>query len=193
MTVRSKTKKQIFFAHSGGEQESHGKGSYDLVLFLRAELGDKFNVHYPIIEKPEEPTYAMWNKMLKTEFTKLKDSVILIGHSLGGSMLLKFLSEEQIKLEITALFLIAAPWWGKEGWNVDEFVLKKNFVSTLPDIPLISFYHSKNDEIVPYQHLSFYRNLFPSAFIHEVKGKDHAFQKGLPELVEVIKDIEDEF
>jgi hypothetical protein len=67
MTMSSKTKKQIFFAHSGGAQ-GHGKGRYDLVDYLRTQLGNKFNIQYPIIENPEAPTYAMWKTMLKAKF-----------------------------------------------------------------------------------------------------------------------------
>lgn len=60
MTDGKKTKKQILFAHSGGAQGSHGKGSYDLVVSLQKELGKEYNISCPFIENHEAPTYEKW-------------------------------------------------------------------------------------------------------------------------------------
>nr|WP_235788441.1 alpha/beta hydrolase [Salipaludibacillus sp. CUR1] len=42
---------------------------------------------------PENPEYILWKKQLEKELDKLNGDVILVGHSLGGSVLLKYLSE----------------------------------------------------------------------------------------------------
>jgi predicted alpha/beta hydrolase family esterase len=36
---------------------------------------------------------------------------IVVGHSLGGSFMLKFLVEEEPRNRIAGIFLIAAPYW----------------------------------------------------------------------------------
>ena len=179
--------KQVLFAHSGGGQGSAGQGSFDLVNALKSELSNEYEIHYPIIDNPEAPTYEMWKKMFDSEFKKINQSIILVGHSLGGSVLLKYLSEEQPHISILGLFLVAIPHWGESDWDVDDFILKENFEESLVHIPKIYLYHCKHDEVVPFQHLPFYENTFKTSTVRKLNGKDHSFSKGLPELVSDIK------
>lgn len=187
MTNSSKEHKQILFAHSGGGQGSPGEGSFDLVSYLKKKLSSEYDIHYPIINDPEAPTYKMWKKLFSTEFKKIKQPLILVGHSLGGSMLLKHLSEERPKITIKALFLVATPLWGRNGWDVEDFVLQENFEAGLKNKTQVYLYHSINDAIVPYKHLDFYKVAFPHSTVRVLNGTDHAFANGLPELVADIK------
>jgi predicted alpha/beta hydrolase family esterase len=189
MAKTNKKLKQILFAHSGGEQGSQGKGSFDLVSALKAELSNEYKIHCPIIDDPEAPTYEKWKILFSREFNKIEEPIILVGHSLGSSMLLKYLSEENPNTSISGLFLVATPLWGKGGWDVDDFVLQKNFEATLIHISKVCLYHCKNDSIVPFDHLAFYKKAFPNSTVRELNGKDHAFAKGLPELVSDIKEL----
>ena len=177
------------FAHSGGGQGSPGQGSFDLVSYLRKELSDQYEINYPIIEDPEAPTYEMWKSLFSREFNKIEKPIILIGHSLGGSVLLKYLSEEKPNISISALFLISIPYWGKNGWEVEDFEMRKNFETELNHITKVYLYHSENDAIVPFEHLNFYQSAFPHAIIRVLKGTDHAFTNGLTELVSDIKSL----
>ena len=176
-------KKQILFAHSAGPQNGPGQGSHDLVSWLRAELNDEYEIFAPVIEHPESPTYTQWKKVLKAAFAATKDPLFLIGHSLGGSVLLKYLSEETPPIAVDGLFLIAVPYWGAEDWKVEEFMLRKDIEKALRDIPAIYLYHSAEDESVPVSHLSLYRNKLKNAVVRELKGYGHEFSHGLPELV----------
>ena len=189
MTSAKKELKEILFAHSGGGQGSPGEGSFDLVSWLRSELSKEYNIRYPIIDNPESPTYKMWKKLFTKEFKKIGQSVILVGHSLGGSMLLKYLSEERPNISTSALFLVSTPFWGKDGWEVEDFVLQENFEATLKHINNVYLYHCKSDKIVPFQHLNFYKKAFPHSIVRILNGTDHAFSKGLPELVSDIKKL----
>src|SRR4030095_6807071 len=110
--AKTKTElKKILFAHSAGPQYGPGKGSYDLVKYLKSKLSDEFKILFPIIEKPISPTYEKYRKMFGSTFAIITEPVILIGHSLGGSTLLKYLSEERPDISISALFLVATPHW----------------------------------------------------------------------------------
>lgn len=185
-------KKQILFAHSGGAQGGSGKGSFDFVEWLRKELGEAFEIHCPLIENPEEPTYEMWQSMFNGAFAELETNdsgCILIGHSLGASVLLKYLSEQRPDIKIDGLFLVATPYWGEENWDVDEFKLENMFVQNLPEIPAIHLFQSKNDPFVPYGHMQVYKSKLPQAVPHTIDGDSHAFADGLPKLVEVIRKL----
>lgn len=152
--------KQILFAHSGGGQGGSGEGSFDLVAYLRSELLNDYEVHFPIIEDPEAPTYEMWAKLLSIEFNTFNEPVILVGHSLGASMLLKYLSEEKPDIDVSALFLVSSPFWGKDGWDVEDFVLQENFELHLRHIEKVFLYQCKEDPVVPFEHLNFSKRRF---------------------------------
>ena len=178
---------KVLFAHSGGGQGGVGQGSFDFVAYLKNELGSQCEMLYPIIDDPEAPTYQMWKNLFTEEFKKAKRPTILIGHSLGASMLLKFISEEKPNVLGSALYLVATPLWGKNGWDVDEFVLKDDFENQLKQLNKIFLYQCKDDTIVPFKHLDFYKKAMPDATVRVLKGTDHAFANGLPELVDDIK------
>jgi len=71
MTKENVPKTKIFFAHSAGPQYGHGKGSYDLVKYLKTELPEKFQILFPIIERPNAPTYDKFKKLFMLAFAKL--------------------------------------------------------------------------------------------------------------------------
>jgi hypothetical protein len=84
-------------------------------------------------------------------------------------------------------FLVSTPHWGKNGWDVKDFVLQENFERELGKIRKVFLYHSKEDSIVPFKHLNFYKRAFPNAIVRILDGTEHAFSDGLPELVDDIK------
>jgi predicted alpha/beta hydrolase family esterase len=181
-------RKQVLFVHSGGSQGLH-QGSHDLVVWLRTALGPPYEVIYPMMPHPNNPKYQEWKEQLKLEFTRLHDGIIIIGHSLGGSVILKFLSEEKITRKIDGLFIMGAPYWGKRNWKVNEFVLKHKFAASLPAINDIFLYHSRRDLVVPFSHFSYYAEQMPFANLRPIAGSEHIFSAGLPELVNDIKSL----
>lgn len=178
---------KIIFAHSAGEQDGVGKGSYDLVQYLKNKLSDNFDIDYTLIKDPEHPTFEMWKQLFDSKIAKVKEPIILIGHSLGGSMILKYLAEIQPEIDIAGLYLVSTPVWRKNYWDIDEFTLPENFVSGVKNIDKIYLYHSEDDSIVPKEHFEFYKNAFRNAKTRLLSGNDHVFSNGLEELV---KDIQ---
>ena len=182
------TKKEVIFIHSAGPQ-GHHEGSDYLVTYLRSALSKQYEILSPKMPDPENPSYKTWKKKLKKELTATKGEMILIGHSLGGSVLLKYLTEEKLTRPIAGLFLIGTVYWGAEDWNVEEYVLRENFSSKLPGIPSVYLYHSKDDEVVPVTHLRYYAAELPTAKVREIESRGHLFGRGLPELVEDITSL----
>ena len=182
-------KKTVLFLHSAGPQ-GPGQGSSGFVRHLKKELGSGFSILAPKMPKPQAPDYGPWKAMLKKILSGLKGEVILIGHSLGGSVLLKYLSEEKVKVRIPALFLAATPFWGEKGWEYDMFRLQDGFAKKLPAIPFIFLYHSRKDEVVEFRHLKRYADELPKALLRPIAGSEHVFDEaGLPELVADLKAI----
>lgn len=180
-------KKQILFVHSAGPQGER-QGSGGLVRYMEKELGEEFELRHPAMPAPESPVYEDWKREIKEGFTNLSKGSILIGHSLGGSALLKFLSEEKLELSFSALILIASPVWGMNAdWDKEDFLLASGFPSKLPEGLAIFLFYSVHEEVVPFEHAEKYAELLPSARLRQIPGSSHLFENGLPELVEEIK------
>lgn len=181
-------KKQVLFLHSGGPQGPH-EGSNDLVQSLQRALGEGYRVSYPIMPDPEFPAYESWKEEIGKEMAAADDGVVVVGHSLGGSVVLKFLSEERCETLIGGLCIVAAPYWGMPDWQVDEYMLSSGFAGKLPRIPRIFLYHSRNDEVVPFEHVQHYGEELRWATIRAFENRGHLFSSGLPELVRDIKNL----
>jgi predicted alpha/beta hydrolase family esterase len=174
--------KRILFIHSAGPQGPH-QGSTDFIQTLRKQTGPDYRIITPKMPNPSHPLYNNWKSELERHLEYFDDEVILIGHSLGGALLLKYFSEMPYQKPVAALFVIASPFWGIESdWYLPEFTLVPSFAARLLSIPKISFYHSKDDEIVPIAHLNHYKQLIPFASFTELDHGGHLFNSGLPGL-----------
>ena len=140
-------KRQLLFVHGGGE------GAYEedrkMAASLRDALGSGYEVRCPKMPEEDSPQYTAWRDRIASELDELDGEVFLVGHSLGASILLKYISEEKTVTPIAGMFLVAPPYWSVEDWEVDEYVLQEDFASTLPRGLPMFVYHSRDDEWVP--------------------------------------------
>ena len=178
-------KKQMLFVHGGGEG-AHEEDE-KMVTSLRDELGSSYDVHSPKMPNEDSPEYAVWKDRIKKDLAAMDGEVILVGHSLGASVLLKFLSEEEVERPIAGMFLIAPPYWGAEDWEVEEYALQKDFASKLPEGLPVFLYHSRDDEVVPFAHFAMYAEKLPRATAREFGDRGHQFDD---DLSEVARDIQ---
>jgi uncharacterized protein len=181
-------KRKVLFVHSAGMQ-SFDEGSHRLIMYLKVMLGSDYDVLVPPMPEPENPRYTAWKGVLGEWLKTLEGDLILVGHSLGGSVLLKYISEERVPSSIVGVFLVATPFWGVEDWEIEEFILLRGLVSVVPPTSNIFLYHSRNDQWVPVEHVWLYAELLPTAEVCVVEGTEHEFYDGLPELIADIKKI----
>ena len=173
-------KQQILFIHGAG------RGAHELDSKLAASLqrafGDDYQVNNPQMPSEGNPQYALWKAEIARQLKAFDDPLILVGHSLGGSVLLKYLSEETVDKPIAGLFIIAAPYWGAQDWDYDEYKLSEDFASHLPkDLPIF-LYQGRDDEVVPFTHLAMYAEKLPQATVRELEGRGHQLNDNLPEV-----------
>jgi predicted alpha/beta hydrolase family esterase len=181
-------RKEIFFIHSAGPQGDHA-GSTGLIRSLQKSLGNKYMLHHPSMPQPENPRYQEWKYKLQSTLPVGGNKVAIIGHSLGGSVVLKYLTEGLCQVPIAGLFLIGAPYWGNRGWTMEEFMFTSDFSSKLPIIDQVFIYHSKSDHWVPISHAECYAKQLHGSTIRKISGDDHEFSAGLPLLVDDIRDL----
>jgi predicted alpha/beta hydrolase family esterase len=101
--------KQVLFIQGGGD--GGYKADINMVTSLQNELGKDYQVIYPELKSDEDAPDFSWVKLIGEEIDKRKDGVILVAHSLGASMLLKYLSENKVTKKISGVFLLATPYW----------------------------------------------------------------------------------
>lgn len=177
--------KPVLFIHGAGE------GAYEedglLVASLQQALGPGYLVYYPRMPHVESPEYSHWKARISSELASLGSGLTLVGHSAGGSVLLKYLTEQQVENSIVGVFVIAAPYWGADNfWKWDEVQLSDEASDRLSSIPRIFLYHSRDDDVVPFVHLELYSAQIPTATVREVDGRGHQLGN---DLADVAKDI----
>lgn len=173
--------KQILFIQGGGE------GGHEWDARLAASLGrylsQNYHIHFPKMPNEAEPDYKSWKAAIVAEIEGLGDGVILAGHSIGASIVIKLVCEGQIKSRLTSVFLIAAPFWHDHRiWQWDEVRLPKDAGASFPEGVPLFLYHGSGDEEVPFAHLDLYAGLFPKAHIRRLEGRNHQINDDLKEV-----------
>jgi predicted alpha/beta hydrolase family esterase len=178
------TTTSVLFIQGGGE------GAYDedaaLVDSLRRALGPEYDVRYPRMPDEAEPDMEPWKRKISSELSRMHGEVVLVGHSLGGSVVLNYLAEEKIKQSIAGLFVLAAPSWDEDRWNFDDLKLPDDMADRLSRISRIFLYHCRDDEVVPFAHLALHGARIPQAVVRPVDRGGHQFGN---DLIDIARDI----
>ena len=169
---------QILFVQGGGEG-AHDQWDKKLVDSLASELGRDYEIRYPLVPNEADPTYADWRTALEKEFDRLDEDAIVIGHSLGGAILIRALAECRLKSALTAVILIAAPFVGEGGWKSENTELRQDIAARLPvGVPVLLF-HGTKDEVAPVEHVDLYAETIPRALVRRLNGRDHQLNNDL--------------
>jgi predicted alpha/beta hydrolase family esterase len=179
--------KQVLFIQGGGGTEDHETDA-KLVTSLREALGETYTVHYPLLSNEPSPDFGR-TKQIGTAISLIKEGIIVVGHSLGASMVLKYFSENEVKKMIEGIFLISTPFWsGDEEWE-QGLKLHDNFPDKLPkDVPVF-LYHCRDDEEIPFEHLSQYAQKLPQATVREIARGGHQLSNDLSLVARDIKSL----
>jgi len=179
--------RNVLFIQGGGADEGH-KADAKLAESLRNALGNAYTVHFPLLPDESSPDFGRM-KQIGREISSIKHEIILVGHSLGASMLLKYLSESKVSQKIAGLFLISTPYWsGNEDWQ-QGLKLQENFPDKLPENVPIFLYHCRDDEEVPFDHLSVYAHKLPRATVREIESGGHQLNNDLTLVANDIKSL----
>ena len=172
----------VLAIHGAGEPRLRNGKVYWEPLLQRS-LGPGYVVHAPRMPEPSSPSYQAWSKRIE-ELIIHYDRPIVVGHSLGASVLLKYFSEAITRPPVAGLFLIATPFWGP---SLPDFALGRDFAARLRDLSPLCFYHSRDDPEISIEHLERYRKALPHAVVRVLDGRGHEFDQ--PEFSELAADI----
>lgn len=172
----------------GGAEGAHSEDAF-LAASLQRALGAEYDVRYPQMPGESEPDMQTWKAQIAKEVAALDGKIILVGHSLGGSALLRYLSEEKVEKPIAGLFLLAAPSWDEENWNFDDLRLPGDLAVKLSRIPQVFLFHNRDDEIIPFSHLALHAARLPRAVVRESDKGGHQFGGDLANVASDIRRV----
>lgn len=158
--------------------------------YLRSQVGDKFQIIQPRMPCGDNSKYKEWKIYFERFFPYLKENIILIGISLGGIFLAKYLSENKAPKKILATYLICPPFDNSLPGETlaGGFELKEDLSLLEENSGKLRLLFSKNDDVVPIEHAEKYRNKLPNTEIIIYEDKNGHFDIAeFPEIIEMIK------
>ena len=188
------TKKEDFFQHlrtmplrslPGKESPLHWTQT------LVADLGEEYEVFMLSMPNKQNADFEEWSIWFERHFEYLRDGVVLVGWSLGGMFLAKYLSEKQTPFTAERLFLLAAPcgeYSSPDGNDCGNFQFDQAILKNLSKhIKNIEIWHSEDDFVVDFTDAKKYQKALPEATFKGFIDKNHFLTPTFPELLQSIK------
>lgn len=162
----------------------HGAGGYDddqpLVDTLRRGLADE--VSMPRFSD-DDLSFAAWSADVVAQLAP--EVATVVGHSFGGSILLKMaalsalrgerppVGHSELPASVRRLVILAAPDWSPAGWDVPDYRLPAN--ASIPAELAVALHHCTDDEVVPIDHLDLLSGALPTACTTRHERGGHQF------------------
>jgi predicted alpha/beta hydrolase family esterase len=178
----------VLFVQGGGE-DAHDHWDNKLVESLERELGPEYTIRYPRMPHEADPKYAAWRAALERHFDRLDAGAILIGHSIGGTILIRTLADGPATRTFAGIFLMAAPFVGKGGWQSEDVEPLSDLGVRLSSHTPIYLYHGSKDETAPPGHLLLYAHAIPHAVVRRLSGRDHQLNNDMSEVAADIRRV----
>ena len=170
--------KRVLFVQGGGK-DVHAMWDRALVESLRRGLGTGYTVHYPRMPDEGDPHFATWKAALQQEFASLHDGDILVGHSIGATILLYTVVVAPPAVIPGALILLSAPFIGRGGWRSEDMKPRTDFSEHLPAGMPVRIYQGTKDKDVPFAHAELYAKAIPSAVVVPIENANHQLDDNL--------------
>lgn len=155
--------------------------------WLKDELQD-CEVLTPSMPNSLNAVYDEWRIYFEKFLPHLTDDVHLVGHSLGGMFLAKYLNDNKLLRPVRQLILIAPGYDDQTNEELGSF--RVSSVSKVGEnADTIHLFHSEDDPVVPYTELAKFQRDLPNAITHTFKDRGHFYDvtPTFPELLELLK------
>lgn len=193
--------KQVCIIHGGSTFETEADYLKDLkqmeIKYIRMLYGRRWknwlgeNLPDYELVLPEMPNkayakYDEWSIFFSKVVKFLRPDTVLVGHSLGGIFLAKYLNEHP-KLHFEKIALLAAPFDDTSTESLASFSLPSDLQVLMKAADKFGLFHSEDDKVVPFFEVMKYSSLLPSNELFLFKDRGHFNQETFPELLEFIK------
>ena len=158
--------------------------------YLTQQLKDETTIIRPKMPLKECANYDDWKIYFERYLEVLDKEIILVGCSLGGIFLAKYLSENILSKKLISVYLICAPFDNSlDGEDlVGGFELDSDLSLIEKNCNNINLLFSNDDPVVPLSHAEKYQEKLKTAKFTFYDDKNGHFIVGeFPEFVEMIK------
>lgn len=163
--------------------------------WLEWSLSENFDSFAPLMPNKQWADYEAWKIWFEKLFPYLNKKknikLILIGQSLGGIFLAKYLSENKFPKKIDQLHLVS-PVFDNEGITTEKIANFKfkpsNLKNIEPQADKIFLYHSADDPYVPIEHSLRYLKYLKKAEFFRFENRGHFNQPAFMEILQVINE-----
>lgn len=177
--------RQVLFVHGGGEGAF--VESAKAVESLRAALGEGYAVRCPRMPNEAEPDFETWKNVITGELDDIGDGAILVGHSIGGSVVIRAVVGGSVGRSLACVFVLSAPFWHDDDfWNWKEAQLPADAAERIPDDLPVFLFHGREDEVVPVSHVEMYARALPRATVRRLDGRNHMLNDDLRDVAQEI-------
>jgi predicted alpha/beta hydrolase family esterase len=173
--------RQILFIQGGG-QGVHDEWDDKLVVSLEQALGVRNEIRYPRMPDEQDPSSAAWSPTIRRELDSLTDGAVVVGHSVGGTLLVQALVGDSHRRDLAGIVLIGAPFVGAGGWPGEGFEFSADLGATLPAGVPVHVFHGLEDSTVPPLHAGLYGAAIARAQVHLLPERDHQLNDDLSEV-----------
>lgn len=157
---------------------------------LQSDLGANFDVLSPKMPNITNAQYSEWKIWFEKIIESMDKNIILIGNSLGGMFITKYLSENKTDKNILATILVATPHESTSVNDTASFSHKKSLNMFDRQSKKIYIIHSDDDPIVPISQAYTHKQLLPKAeLIIKPTGGHFNDTEHFPEIVEIINKL----
>lgn len=161
--------------------------------WLEWSLSEHFDSFTPLMPNKQWADYEAWKIWFEKIFKYISPDpslkLIVIGQSLGASFLVKYLSENKMPKQMDQLHLVSTMC--EDSGLIGEKI--GNFKPNLEKVPEIEkqakkifMYHSKDDNLVPFNQSLIIKNKLNKAEFFEFDKRGHFAQPAFIEILETI-------
>jgi predicted alpha/beta hydrolase family esterase len=202
---QSQSMKQVIIIHGGttfSDYDTYLKSLTDQTLnvdryiyrpmwkeLLQDNLGSDYQVLAPSMPNKTNARYNEWRLWFESLSSIISDDCVLVGHSLGGVFLAKYLSENTFARRIKATVLIAAPYDDESIEDLTDFKIEKLSERFAQQAGRIIFYNGLDDPVIPMSEQEKYKKDLPSAEFNTLPAPDHFVRVDFPEFVSRLKEL----
>lgn len=163
-----------------GHYRSLKDGTGDWQAKLPEVFGKQFKIIAPQMPSPKNPSYEEWKILLEKYLLRVKGEIHFVGHSLGGSFLIRYLAEKNLEQKVAGLYIVAAPINTFPGFEAPESYFPFSKIKN------IFLYHSLDDVEVPFAHALINQERLQGE-LRTFSDRGHYFKK--EKFKEIIDDI----
>lgn len=142
----------------------------------------------PSFPNSQNAQYEEWKILFEKILPYLTGDVILVGHSLGGMFLAKYLQENPLRRPVKSIVLVAPAYNDNSNEDLGSFGVE-SATRLGESTNEVHLFHSQDDPVVPFTELAKFQSDLPDAHVHIFSDRNHFLQPTFPELAAIIEAV----